>query len=77
MSAGPEFTYVEQPFLDQLVRMGWKHTTGSLHCANTLKPLPRGRSGFYPCLVGQAHGLPIVTNTPRSGIAAPLSKAVS
>ena len=22
--------------------------------------LPRGRSGFYPCLVSQAHGLPIV-----------------
>jgi hypothetical protein len=27
---GPELTLVEQPFLHQLVRMGWEHTTGSL-----------------------------------------------
>lgn len=30
MSAGPEFEQVEQPFIDQLVSMGWKHTTGNL-----------------------------------------------
>ena len=34
MSPGPEFEHVEQPFLDQLVRMGWKHTTGSLDFAS-------------------------------------------
>ena len=28
MSSGPEFTLVEQPFIDQLVRMDWEHTTG-------------------------------------------------
>lgn len=27
---GPEFNLVEEPFLDQLVSMGWKHTTGSV-----------------------------------------------
>ena len=30
MSTGPEFAHVEQPFIDQLVRTGWKHTTGNL-----------------------------------------------
>ncbi len=30
MTTGPEFTEVEQPFIDQLVGMGWTHTTGSL-----------------------------------------------
>jgi hypothetical protein len=25
--ASPEFTEVEQPFLNQLVQMGWTHTT--------------------------------------------------
>ena len=30
MSAGPEFEQVEQPFIDQLVSMGWRHTTGNL-----------------------------------------------
>jgi len=30
MSSGPEFTIVEQPFIDQLVKMGWKHTTGNI-----------------------------------------------
>lgn len=30
MSGGPEVTYVEQPFIDQLVSMGWQHTTGNL-----------------------------------------------
>jgi hypothetical protein len=27
---GPEITFVEQPLIGQLVRMGWKHTTSSL-----------------------------------------------
>jgi len=30
MSTGPEFEHVEQPFIDQLMSMGWKHITGSL-----------------------------------------------
>ena len=30
MNSGPEYTQVEQPFIDQLVSMGWKHTTGGL-----------------------------------------------
>ncbi len=29
MSAGPEFAEVEQPFVDQLISMGWKYTTGN------------------------------------------------
>ncbi len=31
MSTGPEFIEVEQPFLDQLVAMGWQHIAGSLN----------------------------------------------
>ena len=27
---GAEFTEVEQPFIDQLVLMGWEYTPGSL-----------------------------------------------
>lgn len=30
MSSGPEFTKVEQPLIDQLVSMGWRHITGSI-----------------------------------------------
>ena len=30
MTAGPEFETVERPFIEQLVAMGWKHTTGNL-----------------------------------------------
>ena len=30
MTPGPEFAEVEQPFIDQLVSMGWKFTTGNL-----------------------------------------------
>lgn len=30
MSSEPEYTEVEQPFIDQFVQMGWKYTTGSL-----------------------------------------------
>jgi type I restriction enzyme R subunit len=31
VSIGPEFTGVEQPFIDQLVSMGWEHTPGNVH----------------------------------------------
>ena len=30
MTSGPEFTEVEQPFLKQLVGMGWEHSTGGV-----------------------------------------------
>jgi hypothetical protein len=30
VSRGPEYTLVEQPFKDQLVATGWKHTEGGL-----------------------------------------------
>ena len=30
MTPGAEFTEVEQPFLDQLISMGWEHTAGSV-----------------------------------------------
>ncbi len=31
MSSGPEYPYVEQPLVDQLVSMGWKAATGNLN----------------------------------------------
>lgn len=46
MSAGPEFTSVEQPFVAQLVAMGWQHTTGSLDHATAT-----GRSSFRDVLL--------------------------
>lgn len=46
MSTGPEFTQVERPFLDQLVSMGWKHTTGNLD-----HPSATGREGFRDVLI--------------------------
>lgn len=46
MSTGPEFEHVEQPFLDQLVRMGWKWTTGSLD-----HPSVSGRESFREVLL--------------------------
>ena len=47
---GPEFTEVEQPFIDQLVAMGWKHTTGSLDDPTRHRPreLPRGPAPRRP-----------------------------
>jgi type I restriction enzyme R subunit len=39
--SGPEYTHVEAPFVDQLVSMGWKHTTGSLD-----HPSATGRESF-------------------------------
>ena len=30
MTIGPEFTHVGQPFIDQLVRMVRKHSTGNI-----------------------------------------------
>ena len=44
--AGPEFDYVENPFIDQLVSMGWKHTTGSLD-----HPSVSGRENFDQVLL--------------------------
>ena len=41
MSHGPDFTQVEQPFIDQLVSMGWKHTTGSSNHPNVRHPASR------------------------------------
>ena len=45
MPDGPEFTEVEQPFLDQLVRMDWEHTTGDLD-----DPRITGRESFREVL---------------------------
>jgi len=46
MSTGPEFEYVEQPFIDQLIGMGWKFTTGNLdHSTAT------GRGSFREVLI--------------------------
>ncbi len=41
MSPGPEFEYVEQPLIDQLISMGWKYTTGNLD-----DPSATGRETF-------------------------------
>jgi type I restriction enzyme R subunit len=46
MSSGPEVTTVEAPFIDQLVRMGWKATSGSLD-----HPSVTGRDSFREVLV--------------------------
>ena len=46
MSFGPEFITVEKPFLDQLVRMGWKLVTGSLD-----DPSMTGRETFREVLL--------------------------
>jgi type I restriction enzyme R subunit len=46
MSIGPEFEHVEQPFLDQLVGMGWKWTTGNLD-----HPSVSGRASFREVLL--------------------------
>ena len=46
MSSGPEFTTVESPFIDQLVRMGWKAVTGNLD-----EPSVTGRETFREVLI--------------------------
>jgi type I restriction enzyme, R subunit len=46
MSFGPEFAEVEQPFVDQLVDLGWKFTTGNLD-----DPTPTGRESFREVLL--------------------------
>lgn len=46
MSIGPEKTKVEDPFVDQLVRMGWKHVTGNLD-----HPSVTGRESFREVLI--------------------------
>ena len=46
MSSGPEYTAVEQPFIGQLIGMGWKWTTGNLDF-----PSASGRSSFREVLL--------------------------
>lgn len=46
MSSGPEYDRVEKPFLDQLVPMGWKHTTGNLDF-----PSASGRDTFREVMI--------------------------
>ena len=46
MSTGPEFAYVEQPFIDQLIGLGWKLTTGNLDF-----PSATGRSSFREVII--------------------------
>ena len=46
MTAGPEFTLVEEPFLTQLASMGWKVVTGSLD-----HPSVTGRESFREVLI--------------------------
>ncbi len=46
MTAGPEFTEVENPFLDQLASMGWKLITGSVD-----HPSVTGRENFREVFV--------------------------
>jgi type I restriction enzyme, R subunit len=46
MTTGPEFIEVEQSFIDQLVRMGWEHTTGDVD-----DPSVTGRESFREVLV--------------------------
>lgn len=46
MSSGPEYTTVEQPFIDQLVSMGWEWNTGNLDF-----PTASGRSSFREVLL--------------------------
>ena len=46
MSTGPELSEVEQPFVDQLISMGWKYTTGSSDY-----PSASGRESFRDVLL--------------------------
>lgn len=46
MTDSPEFTEVEQPFIDQLVAMGWTHTAGSID-----DPTATGRDSFREALL--------------------------
>jgi len=43
---GPEFILVEQPFIDQLISMGWKYSTGNLD-----HPTATGRDNFRQALL--------------------------
>lgn len=44
--SGPELVTVESPFIDQLVRMGWKVVTGNLD-----HPSVTGRETFREVLI--------------------------
>ena len=46
MTTGAEFTEVEQPFIDQLVLMGWQHNTGRMD-----DPASSGRAGLREVLL--------------------------
>ncbi|MGB8931725.1 MAG: type I restriction endonuclease subunit R [Anaeromyxobacteraceae bacterium] len=48
MSTGPECTTVESPFVEQLIRMGWKAVTGSLDHSSVT-----GRDTFREVLIKQ------------------------
>ena len=48
MTSGPEFTEVEQPFIDQLVSMGWTHSS-----ADGLDPSALGRESLRDVLLRQ------------------------
>ena len=48
MSSGPEWSEVEEPFLDQLASMGWKFIIGSLD-----HPSVTGRESFREVLMKQ------------------------
>lgn len=46
MSTGPEFRQVEEPFIDQLISMGWQFTTGNVDF-----PSATGRDSFREVLI--------------------------
>jgi type I restriction enzyme, R subunit len=46
MTVSPERDLVELPFVDQLVSMGWRHTTGNVH-----DPTATGRASFRDVLI--------------------------
>jgi hypothetical protein len=46
VSAGPEFEQVEAPFIDQLVSMGWRWTTGNVEFSTVT-----GRESFREVLI--------------------------
>ena len=57
MSTGNEYTLVEQPFLDRLESMGWKHNTGNLDHPSASAgraSRPRGPSAWEPAAASRA-----------------------
>jgi type I restriction enzyme R subunit len=70
MSAGPEFSYVEQPFLNQLASMGWKVITGSVD-----HPSVTGRENFREVLIKDDLGQALRRNNLRDGTSGSTSRA--